>query len=169
MDRVLIIRVLETLEKNYPSHIDLPRLGREIEAKKFKISPEKLQPVINYLDESRKIAIWQRGLNYEELSGSEKIKILPAGIDYLTELKLLQQKEKSEKQQEKINQSISIATFALALAAFIDVGMSWALNNKVLRKEVGVYIFTFFFLFHMILFSFMAYLIGKSYNSLENN
>jgi hypothetical protein len=166
MQRKLIIKILEALEKNFPNFTDLEKLGKEIKAKEYKISIKEVEQVINYLKQSGKIKLMNEGAIEGWLGGAETIWIRPEGIDYLTELRSLYQKERLGTEQNATNKSMNATTIVLALAAFIDVSISLILNSKGLIGSLGVSLFIVFIICLVAIFGYMGFLIVKGYKDL---
>lgn len=163
MKRELLIPVLEIIERKTP-YINTKEISDKLGIE-FHMNGDLLE-VLNYLADSKKVHIIHGNHMPVMMNGAETLKMLPAGIDLLTELKTLKEKEKAEKQQNSLAFSVSIATIVLALASFIQIGTSLILNGSDLLTTVGKNYFAILIILFFILFIFMGSLILKSYKAL---
>lgn len=157
MDRKLTLKILEVLEKAYPYHVSTSELGEKLEAVKNKIKKEDIEPILFYLKESDKVKVTGEGLIREKLSGAENFIITIEGIDHLTELKLMESRDNESKRQDRVNTSIAFASVVIAMATFIELGLTLInMDYDKIYSSMGL-IFGTGFLIALIL---ALYLIG---------
>lgn len=164
MNRKLLIKALEIIE-NENGYISTKDLSGKL-GLKFHMNGELLQ-IVNYLHDSKKIKIMYTNNLPVVMGGAEQLRILPDGIDFLTELKLINQKERSEKQQYNISYSISSANVVLALAAFVTTFMGIIINTPQLVDNLGETLFFLLLTCILVIFIIMGFLIAKSYTFLH--
>lgn len=116
MNHRLLIRVLELLEETYPECYYVERLIKKLNI--FSYDGE-FSKVIRYLKDKNKIDVSFRDFDgaypqWRRLQQGDKISITPNGIDFLTEIKLIET-------NKKINNRIMWATMIIALATIINI------------------------------------------------
>jgi len=107
------------LEKEMVS-VPTERLAKSL---KLELNKELLQ-IVNYLIDSKKVKVIYSNYLPTLMNGAEELRILPAGVDYLTKLEELEQRDNAEKRQNKITLSICVATIVLAFSSYINLIMS---------------------------------------------
>lgn len=115
MEREIMIKILEVLEMKFPYSIGVGELGQEIKAKRNRITIDKIEPIISYLKQSGKIMVQHDSLDHHKLGGAEQLTIVPAGIDYLTQLKELRE----EKRRNYLSLDTTIVLTQIAIIGII--------------------------------------------------
>ena len=104
MDRKLLIKTLEWLEKTYPTDFSVSNL-----TKKLDVSYDgEFSKIIRYLRATHKV------IAPENLQYNSRISIVPEGIDFLEQVKLIDSRE-------KIDKTIKWATIIIAGATVINL------------------------------------------------
>lgn len=177
MDSLLVVKVLTILEVSYPQEISCIEITKVLkndikdENLLRKYLNNEIKQVINYLDESGKIELGNhfqglKNLSKNVLLGNETIKINHKGIDYLTELRILNQKERIELTQIKSNKSMANTTFVIALATILNLMIIFMEFNYEISKNFGY--FETFIMFIGFLLIFIPLILYLFKNMLEN-
>jgi len=125
MDRVLIIKILDLLEKAYTRPLTAETLMKKV---KLKNIDGEFSQIIKYLKDAKKIMVelvpekrmnlqTKRDRLHKWLQKIDKISISPAGIDYLTEIKQLEIAKKR-------NYLISDTTIVLTQIAILGIALT---------------------------------------------
>lgn len=140
MDRKFLIRILELLDETYPESYSVERLTKYLNVIKDGIFSKSMR----YLRLRNKI------IATEVLHPKDMISITPEGIDFLSDIKLLEVKENNSNQQTEILQKqtlftelLAVATLVLALGfilTFFKLELNWKGNDlmTVILVSVGI-------------------------------
>jgi hypothetical protein len=129
MNRRLMIKILELLEKSYPKPCTAKELMEKTELKDI---DGEFSKIMRYLKSSNKIIhlLWESktGLSRRDTFAElDEITIIREGIDFLTELKKVDI-------DDKRNKNIERATVVLALVGFIQAIVYFLQFNKEVKN-----------------------------------
>jgi len=116
MDRKLLIKILEVLERAYPSFCYAEKLRKIV---KMPTLNGEFFKVIKYLKDTHKIihVLWESKLapsQRDEIAPRDEITIKPDGIDFLNKLRLIESRE-------KMNLWVTAATIVIAVSTLANL------------------------------------------------